>query len=160
MKGLCDLLALHTELDGMFFVHQAALLHSEFADAASLLERYETALLMHIRDEEEILLPVYRERAAMIQGGDVRLFLDEHYKMSEFIKLLKTEVSRLIGEPKPEAKLIWILDREAFYKRLCGHHDKREAEILYPELDRVTTDAEKTELLSRVNRSFAVSKAA
>ena len=160
MKNLSELLTLHNDLDEMFLAHQAALLHFEFDAALSLLEQYETALLTHIRDEEEVLLPVYKERAAVIKGGGFQLFLDEHYKMSKYLELLKDEVAILPNEPNTEAKLIWILDRESFYKRLCGHHDKRETDILYPELDRVTTAAEKSELLSRVTRSFSISKAA
>lgn len=160
MKTLSELLTLHADLDEMFYAHQAALLHFDFESALSQLERYEAALLMHMRDEEEVLLPVYQKRAGAIVGGGINLFLDEHKKMSEFIRLLKTEVAALAGEPHPEAKLIWILDRESFYKRLCGHHDKREREILYRELDRVTTEAEKSELLTRVTGSFARSEAA
>lgn len=160
MRNLSELLDLHNDLDAMFFAHQSALLHFEFTEAFRLLEHYENALLTHIRDEEDALMPVYKERAAEIKGGGFQLFLDEHYKMSKYVELLKDEIAILPNEPNPEAKLIWILDRESFYKRLCGHHDKRETEIFYPELDRVTTNAEKSELLSRVTRAFSVSNAA
>ena len=160
MKNLSELLDLHNDLDAIFFAHQSALLHFEFDEALSLLEQYEAALLTHMRDEEEVLLPVYEERAEIVKGGKTQFFLDEHYKMREFVKLLKEEIIKLKDELEPEAKLIWILDRESFYKRLCGHHDKRETDILYPELDRVTTDAEKAELLNRVTRAFSISKTA
>lgn len=160
MKKLSDLLVLHKDLDEIFFAHQAALLHFEFERASSLLEQYETALLIHIRDEEEFLLPLYEKRAEIIKGGKTQYFLDEHYKLKEFIKLLKVEIAKLPNERNPDATIIRILDRESFFKRLCGHHDKRETEILYSELDRVTTEAEKAKLLSRVTCSFAFSKAA
>ena len=94
-----------------------------------------------------------------IKGGKPQLFLDEHFKLKEFVKLLKKEITKLPEEPNLDSKLIWLLDRESFFKRLCSHHDKRETEILYPELDRITTEAEKTELLSRVTCAFSSSKA-
>jgi iron-sulfur cluster repair protein YtfE (RIC family) len=160
MKNLSELLDLHNELDAMFFAHQAALLYFEFEQALSLLKQYENALLTHMRDEEEVLFPVYEERAEIVKGGKIQFFLDEHYKMSKYVELLKDEIAILPNEPNTEAKLIWIFDRESFYKRLCDHHDKRETDILYPELDRVTTAAEKSELLSRVTRAFTISKTA
>ncbi|MEK7724889.1 MAG: hypothetical protein AAB336_11100 [Acidobacteriota bacterium] len=159
MRNLSQLLNLHKDLDEMFFAHQSALLHFEFKAALSLLERYEYGLLTHIRDEEDVLLPVYSERAELVKGGKPQFFLDEHFKLKEFVKLLKKEITKLPEEPNLDSKLIWLLDRESFFKRLCSHHDKRETEILYPELDRITTEAEKTELLSRVTCAFSSSKA-
>lgn len=160
MDNLSELLDLHGDLDEMFFAHQSALLHFEFDKALTLLERYETALVKHLQDEEDVLFPIYAERGEIVSGGKLQFFLDEHYKMREFVKLLKEEIVKLKDEPQPEAKLIFILDRESFFKRLCDHHDKRETDIMYPELDRVTTDAEKTELLNRVTRSFSATNAA
>lgn len=160
MSNLSELLDLHNDLDEMFFAHQAALLHFNFDEAVTLLERYEDALTTHMQDEEDVLFPIYAERGEIPSGGKLQFFLDEHYKMREFVKLLKEEIVKLKDEAQPEAQLLFILDRESFYKRLCGHHDKRETDIMYPELDRITTDAEKTELLSRVTRSFSKSSAA
>ena len=159
MRNLSQLLDLHKDLDEIFFAHQSALLHFEFKVALSLLERYEYGLLTHIRDEEDVLLPVYSERAEIVKGGKPQFFLDEHFKLKEFVKLLKKEITKLPEEPNLDSKLIWLLDRESFFKRLCSHHDKRETEILYPELDRITTEAEKTELLSRLTCAFSSSKA-
>lgn len=160
MLKLSELTDLHAELDQMFFDHQCRLIHFDVPGALSSLECYEAALLTHMRDEEQVLFPVYAERGTPVKGGDVKLFLYEHSKMTGFVEVLKQEVAKLAGAADPEAKLIWLLDREAFYKRLCGHHDKRESEILYPELDRVTSDLEKQDLLGRVTRSLTGTKAA
>ncbi|MBK9528413.1 MAG: hypothetical protein IPO41_08880 [Acidobacteria bacterium] len=43
-----------------------------------------------------------------------------------------------------------LLDREAFYLRLCSHHDRRRADYLYPILDALLADEEKYEMLERV----------
>jgi hemerythrin-like domain-containing protein len=160
MNELSELLKLHDELDNMFFAHQRALLHFEFDDAAAKLENYESALLKHMKDEEEVLMPFYVERAAPIKGGNPLLFLDEHIKMRRFIELFMAKTVELADGPNPEAGLILLLDREAFYKRLCSHHDRRESEVFYPELDRITSNSEKLELLGRVNLTFSQSRAA
>ncbi|MBS1793098.1 MAG: hypothetical protein JSS81_04550 [Acidobacteria bacterium] len=150
MRNLSELLLLHNDLDELFFAHQTALLHFEFDRALAILEDYERELWTHIRDEEDILMPVYKERASQPRGAGFQLFLDDHHRMSEFVKLLKPEIEKLAADPAPEKQLIWLLDRESFFKKLCGHHDKRETDIFYPEMDRITTDEEKLALLDRV----------
>lgn len=160
MTNLSELLKLHKELDAIFIAHQHALLHFDFDRALFHLQRYENALFTHMRDEEEILLPIYVERAAVINGGSELIFLDEHLKMRRFVELFKEKVAELAADPHPEAGLILLLDREAFYKRLSSHHDKRESEILYPELDRITSPDEKVELLGRVTRAFSIARMA
>lgn len=150
LRNLSELLDLHSDLDEMFFEHQSALLRLNFPKALELLEVYETALLHHMRDEETYLMPIYIERAADIRGGAGQLFLDEHYKMSEFVRLFKEEIVKLESNPAPEKDLLFLLDRESFYKRLCNHHDKRETDIFYPEIDRITSYEEKLEILGKV----------
>ncbi len=154
MSQISELLDLHDDLDELFFRHQSALLHFDFDRSLMLLEAYEGALMAHMRDEEDILMPVYRERAEHIKGGGCQLFLDEHFKMAEFIKLLKVEIGLLRTNREPDAKLIFVLDNESFYKRLSSHHDKRERDIFYPEIDRITSETEKMDLLKLVKRSL------
>ena len=158
MENLSDLLSLHRDLDEIFFRHQSALLRFDFAKALALLNEYESALATHIEDEERVLLPFYSEHAQEIRGGNAQLFFDEHAKMRSFVDLFKKAVAELENNPKPEADLILLLDREAFFKRLCSHHDKRETEILYPELDRIATQAQKIELLQNVTCAFPKAK--
>ena len=160
MKTFSELLDLHREIDEMFFAHQCALLRFEFEEALSLLERYESALLRHMRDEEDLLFPLYDKRCPVTRGGATKLFLDDHEKMRGFVHLFKEETGKLAANPQPESVLLMLLDREAFYKRLCSHHDKREREILYPALDEFTSEAEKIEMLAGVTRTFASSKTA
>lgn len=156
MRNLSELLALHNDLEEMFFEHQKKLLRFEFDEALVLLERYEKALLKHIEDENEHLLPIYATRGTIVKGGAVQMFLDEHEKLQNHIQLFKNEIANLNTDENPERKLLWLLEREAFYKKLCDHHDIRETNFLYPELDRITTEAEKIELLNRVTCEFSV----
>lgn len=150
MTCLSDLLKLHNCLDEMFFEHQRDLLHFEFEKAFQALLKYETALLIHMRDEEEIVLPVYAKYDDIPRVGDAKLFFDEHEKMRAYVGMFLEATEKLSASPAHEAELLMLLDREAFYKRLTGHHDKREHDFLYPILDERTTSAEKSQLLGRV----------
>ena len=56
MKSFSDLLMLHEQLDELFFEHQRALIRGELETALEKLEAYESKLLDHIWDEEEVLI--------------------------------------------------------------------------------------------------------
>ncbi|MCW5961526.1 MAG: hypothetical protein KIS76_15285 [Pyrinomonadaceae bacterium] len=154
MRNLSELLDVHQDLERIFFCHQQRLLHFEFDQALEILDEYERALLKHIFDENTHLLPVYIERGDIKKGGAAQMFFDEHEKLINHIALFKQEVVNLKTEENPDEKLIWLFEREGFFKKLATHHDIRETNFLYPELDRITSDEEKLELLSKVTCKF------
>jgi hemerythrin-like domain-containing protein len=149
MSSLSDLLQIHAELDVLFLRHQYALLRSEFDLAFTLLESYERSLLAHMTDEEEYLLPLYIERADIQRGGAVDLFVSDHEKMREWLKVFANTAESLKTGEDREKLLLELLDRESFYKRLCSHHDIRESRFLYPALDAITTEDERSQLFKR-----------
>jgi len=153
MTYIKDLMNVHTFVDEMFFDHQKALLHFEFDKALKLLEMYQATLIRHMQDEELILLPVYADRAQQSGAGAPKLFFDDHEKMSSFIKLFLERIAEIKEQPDIDKAVLQILDREAFYLRLCSHHDKREAEFLYPILEEILTDAEKRDIMSHIDLS-------
>ena len=101
------------------------------------------------------MLPLYAEQAPTEKGGDVKLFLSEHEKMRQYVKLFTETTERLATESQPEKLLLQLLDRESFYKRLCSHHDLREGNVLYPALDGITTEAERSELFAKLAAPLA-----
>ena len=152
MDSFNDVLGLHRELDELFFRHQVSLLDYNFRTAFERLREYESALLAHMRDEEEVLLPVYAERVTPERGGRVDFFLLEHEKMRKHLAHFREQLPRLYALPEPSRALIKLLDQETTYKHLVEHHDEREERHLYPALERVTTDEERADLLSRLSR--------
>jgi hemerythrin-like domain-containing protein len=147
-----SLVAVHRQLDELFLSHQEALLSMNIALASERLGVFEQALKQHMRDEEELLLPVYT-RAGRIAGGPPEFFTGEHRRMLEFIDRFKLELNRL-GECQEDLKrrIIRLLDQEAAFKNLVEHHDEREFNILYPTLDQVTDAAERKSILSKCRR--------
>lgn len=150
MAVISDLMKVHKVIDELFFEHQRALLHFDFEKALRILIAYESTLLNHMADEESILLPVYEERADFPAAGSPKLFYDDHAKMRSHIELFKQKTSEMPAESELDRVLLQLLDREAFYLRLCSHHDRREADFLYPMLDGLLSDKEKHEMLDRV----------
>ncbi len=141
------LLRVHEHLNELFVAHQEALLEQDIARARERLLAYERALLAHMRPEEEILLPVYA-RAGAIPGGPIELFLGEHRKMREFLGRFHATLAELDAHPADlRRRIIRLFDEQAMFKHLVEHHDLREQNILYPALDRVTTETERRELL-------------
>ncbi|MBK8467534.1 MAG: hemerythrin domain-containing protein [Chloracidobacterium sp.] len=153
MTYIKDLKNVHILIDEMFFDHQKALLHFEFDKALTLLEMYQTTLIRHMQDEELILLPVYADRAKYSGAGAPKLFFDDHEKMRSFVELFIETTAELKREPDIDKALLQLLDREAFYTRLCSHHDRRETEFLYPILEEILTDVEKRDLLAQIDLS-------
>lgn len=152
MNSFKDMLGLHRELDELFFRHQVSLLDYNFRTAYERLCEYEAALLEHMRDEEELLIPLYGERAAPSRGGRADFFLLEHAKMRRHLAHFREQLPRLYGLPEPSRALIKLLDQETTYKHLVEHHDEREERHLYPALEQVTTDAEREAILPRLFR--------
>lgn len=144
-NSLLDLNNIHRELEELFFRHQEAVLKADAVLARTLLQTHEEALRSHLKEEEEILLPLYRERVTPIRGGDPELFTQEHQKIDEWLNRLKLRLSRL-DIMAALKDVIALLDDEAHYKKFMEHHSLREERILYPELERVIQEDEKSAL--------------
>ncbi|MFI5175059.1 MAG: hemerythrin domain-containing protein [Terriglobia bacterium] len=145
-----DLLNTHRDIFEVFLTHQEALLREDFPLALRRLKSYERKIKRHIREEEEWLMPAYA-RAGKVPGGDPQLFIGEHRRIVEFIDRLKRMSPRKrVSGRKATRQAIEILYQEAMFRWLIEHHDEREKQILYPTLDRVTTAAERGEILMKV----------
>jgi hemerythrin-like domain-containing protein len=149
-KKLTQLLDLHQDLGDIFVQHQRALLRMDSITAMQRLEEFEVSLLNHIADEDDFLLPLYRERAEIAIGGAPEIFLNEHAKMRTYVELFKAEIPKLIDSKDRERDTLFLLDSQNTFKRLMVHHDVREQKFLYPELDRVTSPQERDELFARL----------
>ncbi|MBI1748566.1 MAG: hemerythrin domain-containing protein [Acidobacteria bacterium] len=143
------LIRIHEHLNQLFFSHQEALLMFNLRIACDRMLVFEKELRSHMKVEEELLLPIY-QRAGRILGGPVEFFTGEHKRMLEFVGRFCEKLRELDRNPLDlKREIIALLDEEATFKHLVMHHDEREQSILYPTLDRVTTDAERHEILPR-----------
>lgn len=149
-SSFLSLLDIHEWMDEMFLLHQEALLAGDLSLALDLLVTVEEGQKEHIRVEEELLLPVY-ERAGRIPGGDPQFYINEHEKMLAILDGFTETLPRLIEEEPATVRreIIKLFDQGYWFKRLLEHHDNREENILYPVLDRVTSEEERKALLRK-----------
>lgn len=146
-KSLLDLNKLHQELDQLFFEHQVALLKGDFPKSRAMLKSFEKALFQHMKEEDEILMPLYRQRADQIRGGDAEIFSGEHMKITEWFHRLNLRASRLSRSDTNWKEIISLFDDEAQFKKYMEHHSIREDRIFYPEVDRIVEAKEKEQIL-------------
>lgn len=158
-KSFNDLLVLHKQLDELFLEHQRALLRLDLAQATSLLKTYEDDLLAHMRDKEQLMLSLYRQRVCPPVGGAADIFLGEHDKLRQYLVLFRAELAKLATAIDLERGVLFLLDSQHLFKRLLIHHDTRERKMLYPLLDQATTSEERDKLFAALEASpFATSK--
>lgn len=147
--SLTRLLETHARVLAAFALHQEALLDLDFPAALRHLEAHAATLRAHIREEDGTLLPVYATRAGRVPGGAPEQFLAEHRHIEELVAGLRQDVAALrLDQPGLRARVIAIFDREALYKHLLEHHDRRERSVLYPVLDGVTSPEERRRMLA------------
>ncbi|HXI24512.1 MAG TPA: hemerythrin domain-containing protein [Pyrinomonadaceae bacterium] len=150
MNSFNDLLDVHRELDELFFQHQRALMRIEIDRAEEFLAEYSRDLLAHIRNEEEVMLPIYAERVKAPVGGAADIFMGEHEKLRQFLALFAAEIEKIRQTDDVERGVLFLIDSQHLFKRLLVHHDTREKKMLYPLLDEVTSEAEREELFTKL----------
>lgn len=158
LNNFLDLLALHRQLDELFFEHQRALMRLDLKAASQALAQYQSGLLAHMTDEEELMLPIYRERVPPPVGGATEIFLGEHEKLRQYLSLFQQEMVRLPLDDDLERRVLFLIDSQHIFKRLLVHHDTREKKILYPLLNECTGPSEKETLLSALKLPLSTDK--
>ena len=153
MPSFNDLLDLHKQLDELFLEHQRGLIRLDLVRAEAALDEYAAALLAHIRDEEQFMIPLYSERANIPVGGTAEIFLGEHEKLRRFMELFTEEIAKIRTMDDIERGVLFLIDSQHLFKRLLVHHDHRETKMLYPLLDEVTTEFERQELFAKIELS-------
>jgi iron-sulfur cluster repair protein YtfE (RIC family) len=158
-EPLSTLLDDHPLFDEAFRRHQEALLMRNPRGAARHLERFAGLLLPHLAMEEELLLPIFAERGRAIVGAAPVVFAAEHRKIQQDVAELIRRTDELVscGTTRSGAcrasltAILALIDREYLFKDYLKHHDLRERNALYPELDRVVAVDERPALWKRIS---------
>ena len=139
----------HARLDRMFVDHQVALTALDLDGARRLLRQFDREIRAHIRHEEEVLLPVYGERATFDRIGEPDLFRREHRKIEAYLSAFGARMDGLDREdPEIRRKIIELLDEERMLKEVLRHHGEREEKTLYPKLDELCSDEERNRMMA------------
>lgn len=149
------LLDLHAALDVLLLRHRVALMRAEIDEALRIYRRFRILLQRHVADEDELVLPIYAQNAPAAgyeRGAAAAIYTAEHENILAHLARLEDGLIHL-GEQRGEARIVGslaLLDREKVFTDLLEHHDLRERRYLYPTLERILGEEEKTELLERM----------
>jgi len=126
MASFADLLGVHERLDELFASHQELLIQQRLAEAQIALQVHRELLGLHMRHEEQFLLPLY-ERLGPNPLWPTRLYVGQHRRMRERLHGAAERLASLSGRgPTLRRAIIALLDYETTYKHLAEHHDGAE----------------------------------
>lgn len=126
----------HDELTELFLRHQEKLVERDQAAALQALEYFESRLRLHLKLEEDHLLPALERAAAegAVFTFSAEFYLLEHKKMLDLLAGVATALRGLPGGRIAPRAAVDIIDREWMFKNLMDHHVRREHSTLFPEL--------------------------
>ncbi len=149
-RSLLELMDVHSRIEELFDLHRDRVVELRFAEALSALERFEAALLEHMADEDEAVLPLYVERVGSVVGGDPEFFRLEHRNLKRNLSMIKESLRETAADPRAGVREAHrFLEKEHLFLHLLEHHSLREKNILYPCLDRALSEEERAALLRR-----------
>jgi len=149
-----SLRALHRMLDAVFTLHQELLVILELGLAQDVFDTHLLLLRLHMKHEEDWLLPAYRALGAWPRFPEV-LYLGQHRKLLAQLERVRSRLNqyRTSGNFTPGAALR-ILDLETTYKHLSEHHDQAEAQGLFKALDAGMPVSDRYWLVQRCSDEF------
>lgn len=142
------MMAIHVRLARSLKAHRLALMSGDLDRAREHFADYATALRSHAQDEEEFIIPIFAARGGEKLDSPPRLFLGEHDKIRAFLDEAEATLATIQDGDREAA--LELLDREAWFANLLMHHDRREANVLYPRIQEWTSAKERAAILSRL----------
>jgi hypothetical protein len=141
-------------LDAVFSLHQELLVVLEMELAEDVFDTHLLLLQLHMKHEEDWLLPAYRGLGAWPRFPEL-LYLGQHRKLLAQLQRVRSRLSqyRAAGNSTPLAALA-ILDLETTYKHLSEHHDQAEAQGLFKALDAGMPVSDRYWLVQRCSDEF------
>jgi iron-sulfur cluster repair protein YtfE (RIC family) len=124
----------HDRLDGLFtdFQHWK---WSDYPRAKACFKEFKFGLQRHIVWEESILFPLFEQKTGMVQSGPTVVMRAEHRLIGDWLEAIHKKVQK--QDPNSD------VEEQALLEALAAHNQKEEI-VLYPALDRLLSDEEKT----------------
>lgn len=109
--------------------------------ARALFGEFKTGLQRHIVWEEDILFPVFEERAGMYDSGPTAVMRIEHRQIKGFLE----DIHDQLQNEKSQTE-----DLETGLFAILESHNRKEEQILYPWIDNYVDDPERKALFGRM----------
>jgi iron-sulfur cluster repair protein YtfE (RIC family) len=130
----------HDRLDALFETFQS-LKRSNFAAAKEAFKSFKAGLQRHIVWEEDVLFPLWEEKCGVAEGGPTLVMRAEHRQIGEQLEAIHDKVAEHDPESGHEEQV--LLD-------ILRAHNRKEEQVLYPAIDRVTEPEERAELFRKL----------
>jgi len=126
----------HDRFVELFVIHQCALMALDLDAARLALDLVIYEIGVHADVEDEVLMPLFAERAGKIEGGGPELFAAEHDKIGRLLADLSVCLAELEELQRVEPRqALALIEKGYTFKHLWDHHTKRENAVFYPALD-------------------------
>jgi uncharacterized protein (DUF2249 family)/hemerythrin-like domain-containing protein len=135
----------HQRLDVLFALAERRANSGDFFEATTQFAEFRCGLERHIAIEEQVLFPLFEERAGMASGPTTVMRL-EH---SEIARILDE-----IGEALADEDTSALMGAAGELREVLGGHNLKEERILYPMTDRALADPRDRDDLVRRMQAF------
>ena len=134
----------HDRLDQLFSSFKA-IKSEDFPQARRLFSEFKSRLTKHIRWEEELLFPRFEKESGLTGGGPTFVMKLEHRQIQSLLEKFNNKL--LTGEAKTDVE-----DDELV--GLLTSHNFKEEKILYPWIDRTLSEAERSEMIRKMEKDL------
>ncbi len=130
----------HDRLDQLLETYRQ-LKRADFARAKQAFREFKFGLQRHIISEETIFFPLFEDKTGMRDHGPTAVMRAEHREIGRRLEALHDKVRRQDVDSDRE--------EEALFQALFAHNQKEE-NVLYPTIDRLTSEEEKADALQQM----------
>lgn len=131
----------HDRLDELFRNFQK-LKRVDYPKAKGFFKEFKFGLQRHIVWEEEILFPLFEQKTGLIDNGPTQVMRIEHRQIGEYLEAIHKKVQKQDPDSDEEEQMLLSL---------LSVHNQKEENILYPAIDTVITDTERTAAFTAMN---------
>lgn len=144
-RGVSEALAWdHDRLDALEQRAFEARSAGDLAEAARTYRAFAAGLRRHIGFEEHLLFPEFEARAGVpTDHGPTAVMRSEHREIEALVDRIEALISN------PQAGPVVSASRDALHEVL-GEHNLKEEQVLYPGVDRLMSEAERDDLVRRI----------
>jgi regulator of cell morphogenesis and NO signaling len=129
----------HDRLDQLLDTYRR-LKRKDFAAAKQAFREFKFGLQKHIIFEETVLFPLFEDKSGMRGYGPTVVMRAEHRQIGALLEALHDKVRRQDVESEREEEEL----RQALFL-----HNQKEENVLYPTLDRLTTEEERAKAFQK-----------
>lgn len=124
----------HDRLDELFKSFRE-LKRSDYPKAKEAFKQFKFGLQRHIVWEEDLLFPIWEQKTGLTEAGPTQVMRAEHRQIGALLEDLHEKVKAQNPESdQQEERLLAVL----------ASHNLKEERILYPAIDKVLEDSERT----------------